>query len=115
MSNERFTVEEQAHDSRYVLRDSENGAEIGQIRYVDVAGAGAAGAADRVMVSTEVSEDYAGQGLAAELTQAAVEDAVSQSMKIVPVCPYVTKWFEKNPAYEVHAITARPEHLRAIS
>lgn len=48
---------------------------------------------------TEVSDNYQGRGLAAQLVQEVAELAVSKNQKIIPICPYAVKWFEKNPKY----------------
>ena len=114
MTQERFGVEHLANESRYVLldREADGGAkEIGEEVYVDVIDGGVT---ERVFHHTGVAEEYGGQGLAAVLVRSAVEQAVSDGHKIVPVCPYVVTWFKKNPEFGEHEVKARPEHLRAI-
>lgn len=107
--SERFTVERRDEQSRYVLLDAEaEGARIGQEQYVDADG-------ERIMYHTDVSEDYAGQGLAGTLVAAAVNDTIEAGLKIVPVCPYVKAWLPKHPEYAEHVVEPTPAHLRAIT
>ena len=48
-------------------------------------------------VHTEVSSDYAGQGLAGKLIEFALADVRAQSKRIVPHCPFVAAWLRKHP------------------
>ncbi|PKP52229.1 MAG: GNAT family N-acetyltransferase [Bacteroidetes bacterium HGW-Bacteroidetes-1] len=45
---------------------------------------------------TYVSPELRGQNVGSKLVEAAVFFARKNQFKIVPVCPYVVKWFEKN-------------------
>lgn len=116
MSYTRFVVEFRADELRYALIDrGEDGSESlvsGEESIVDFAGSDAI---ERVFYHTEVSKDYSGQGLASLLVNDAVDDAIAQGMRIVPVCPYVVTWFDRHPEYAEHRITATPAHLRAIA
>jgi len=49
--------------------------------------------------STFTPEEYRGRGLAAELTNAAIEYARKNAFKIVPNCSYAKSYFEKHPEY----------------
>jgi hypothetical protein len=49
--------------------------------------------------STFTPEEYRGRGLAAELTNAAIEYARKNALKIVPNCSYAASYFEKHPEY----------------
>lgn len=107
MSQERFDVEHRETESRYVLVDTENGAEIGEESYVDVTG-------ERVFFHTGVAEEFAGQCLASVLVRAAVDHAVAEGLKLVPVCPYVAAWLPKHPEYAEHVVQPEPRHITAI-
>ena len=48
---------------------------------------------------TEVDPAYGGQGIAGRLVQAVADAARAAKVKVVPLCPYAKKWFEKNEAY----------------
>lgn len=116
MSTEQFTVEHLASQSRYVLQDTEapdteGPLEIGQEAYVDV---DRDGSVERVLYHTVVSEAYGGRGLASILVQNVVDDIIAQGYKIVPVCPYVAKWIEKNSQYDEHVVQPTPEHLQRV-
>lgn len=115
MSQEQFEVQHQPDQSRYALID-QNGASgpisIGEEAYVDIA---EAEPHERVFYHTEVSEDYSGQGLASVLVRQAVDQAITAGFRIVPVCPYVAKWFEKHSEYADHVTAVTPAHLRAVS
>lgn len=47
---------------------------------------------------TEIDPDRGGQGLGTRLVEFAVTDARSRGLEIVPLCPFVKDWVEKNPA-----------------
>ena len=49
---------------------------------------------------TEVNPAYNGQGIAAQLVKAVVDAARQAKVKIVPLCPYAKKQFDKNPEYQ---------------
>lgn len=118
MSTERFTIEHRPSESRYVLVDRGEGGDeaavIGEEEYLAVPVADGE-AAERIFYHTRVSDEYGGQGLAAKLVRAAVEDSIQAGDTIVPVCPYVTAWFKKNSEFAEHSVKATPEHLQAIS
>jgi predicted GNAT family acetyltransferase len=117
MTQERFVVEERPDETRYVLIDREASdgvpAIIGQEAYVDVPTTG--GPSERVFFHTEVSENYAGQGLGGVLVRAAVEAAIAGGCSIVPVCPYVAAWLRKHPEYAAHVVHPSARHLRAVN
>lgn len=46
---------------------------------------------------TLVDQRHRGKGLAHQLYQAMVEFARGNQRKVIPVCPFVTTMFEKNP------------------
>lgn len=115
MTQNGFQVEDRPAEGRYVIVDTEakgGPAVAGEESYVDVV---IDGATERVFYHTGVSDEYGGRGLASVLVRNAVEHAVSAGHKIVPVCPYVVAWFKKNAEFATHEVTARPEHLQAVS
>jgi uncharacterized protein len=69
---------------------------------------------ERIFYHTTVSEDYAGQGLAARLVQDALDDTLAAGIAVVPVCPYVQVWLGKHPDYQPRMTGVRPEHLAAV-
>ena len=46
---------------------------------------------------TAVDQAYGGQGIARKLLTCLVEEARKRSVKIIPVCSYVAREFEKHP------------------
>lgn len=56
---------------------------------------------------TFVPEELRGEGLAGELVTYALDWARHHDMKVVPTCPYVERFVEKNPQYE--AVITRPD------
>jgi predicted GNAT family acetyltransferase len=57
------------------------------------------------ILSTEVSASLQGQGVGQQLVAYAVDYARINQLKIIPVCPYAIKQFEKHPEYsDVKAI-----------
>ncbi|ANS70416.1 hypothetical protein SLINC_8192 [Streptomyces lincolnensis] len=53
----------------------------------------------RVFFHTEVDEAFAGQGLAVELVQWALDDVREAGKRIVPVCPYVAKFLKRHDEF----------------
>ena len=49
------------------------------------------------LLHTKVPPPLEGQGIASSLATAAFDYARSHQLKVVVVCPYVTKWLEKHP------------------
>jgi acetyltransferase, GNAT family len=48
---------------------------------------------------TFVNSDYSGKGIAKQLVEKLVEQARINNKKIVPICSYVVREFEKTPEY----------------
>jgi len=46
---------------------------------------------------TEVLPEMEGKGLAPKLVEAMVDHARTHQLKIIPLCPYVSSAFKKNP------------------
>ena len=55
---------------------------------------------DLRVVSTFVDDSLRGQGIAGKLTQEVISYAEKENLKIVPVCPYTVKYFEKHEEYQ---------------
>jgi predicted GNAT family acetyltransferase len=52
-----------------------------------------------IIIHTEVPSQLSGHGIAAKLTQAALEFARSGGFKVVPFCPYVSGYIRKHREY----------------
>lgn len=46
---------------------------------------------------TFVDDSLRGQGIAAQLLQAAADQIRADGMKVRPICSYAKKWFEQHP------------------
>lgn len=53
---------------------------------------------------TEVSPTLKGQGVGARLVKAGVDHARANGVKIIPLCPFAKKEFERHPEYAEVAI-----------
>lgn len=51
----------------------------------------------RVFEHTEIDDAFGGQGLGGELVRRALDDAATDDLRIVPVCPYVAHYLEGHP------------------
>ncbi len=49
---------------------------------------------------TEVNPAYSGQGIGRVLVKLIVDAAREAKVKVLPLCPYAKKEFDKNPAYQ---------------
>ncbi|NLG55663.1 MAG: N-acetyltransferase [Rhodococcus sp.] len=63
----------------------------------------------RIFFHTEIGEEYGGQGLGSTLIQEAVVDTIRSGKRIVPICSFVAKYLEKNPAYSEHVAEVTQE------
>lgn len=79
------------HRGAFFIDD--NGKEAGLMHYL------LAGPGKMIIDHTEVSDDYAGQGLGKKLVAAGVEYARENHIKIQPLCPFAKKIFDMTPAY----------------
>lgn len=48
---------------------------------------------------TEIDDRFSGQGLASKLVRAALDEAGSRELHVLPFCPYVRGWIAKHPDY----------------
>ena len=53
----------------------------------------------RVFTHTEVPPQDEGQGLAAALVRAALDDTKAKGLRIVPACSYVVAFVRRHPEY----------------
>lgn len=58
-----------------------------------------AGTDKMIIDHTEVNEAYEGRGLGKQLVQAGVEYARANGVKIIPLCPFAKRVFDKMEAY----------------
>jgi uncharacterized protein len=77
--------------SRYELRDGER--MIGELAYHRRNGRIA-------LVHTEVDEALERRGLGSTLAKTALEDARREGLEVVPLCPFVETFIERNPEYQ---------------
>jgi uncharacterized protein len=52
-----------------------------------------------VMTHVGVYPEYRGQGVAGKLTQVALEYAKENSLRVIPMCPYIAAYIRRNPQY----------------
>jgi predicted GNAT family acetyltransferase len=90
------TVAPDPENHRYTI--SVEGEVAGFAAYAD-RGDGESGTVRRVFYHTEVQEAFGGRGLATILVTAALDDVRAQGMRIVAVCPLVSAFLKKHPAY----------------
>ncbi|OTN75819.1 GNAT family acetyltransferase [Enterococcus sp. 8G7_MSG3316] len=77
--------------NRFVLKDGDK--EIGEMTWSD------AGTQRMIIDHTFVDPSYRGQGLAEKLVAKGVEKARTEGKKIIPLCPFAKKEFDRKPAY----------------
>ena len=53
-----------------------------------------------VLQHTEVPPPLQGKGLAAKLTRTALDFARANHLRVVPLCPYVSTFLRRHPAYQ---------------
>lgn len=80
-------------DGRFYLED-EQGKTVAFVTYVKNS--------DHVLIidGTFVDPSLRGQGIAIKLVDAVVELAKKEGKKIIPVCPFAVKLFDKNREYD---------------
>ena len=52
-----------------------------------------------VMTHVGVYPEHRGQGVAGKLTEVALEYAKQNSLRVIPMCPYIAAYIRRNPQY----------------
>jgi uncharacterized protein len=68
-----------------------------------------------IFVHTGVPPALEGHGLASQLAHTALEDARTQNLTIVPLCPFVESYLQRHPEYLSLLDPAADESLREDS
>lgn len=80
------------NDESHEYEISVNGERAGIAAYRDEPG--------RILFThTEIDPAFGGQGLGAILARAALDDAVSRGLTIVPYCPFIQAYLQKHPDF----------------
>ena len=53
-----------------------------------------------VMTHVGVQPDHRGRGVAGKLTQVGLEYAIKNSLRVIPMCPYIAAYIRRNPQYK---------------
>lgn len=53
-----------------------------------------------VYMHTGVPRPLERQGLASKMAKTALDDARAEGLKVVPICPFVAGYIERNPEYQ---------------
>lgn len=72
------------------------------------------GSPQRIFYHTVINEEYGGQGLAGRLAEVALNETVSEGLRIVPVCPFIKKFLTKHPEYAANTVAPTPAHLEYL-
>ena len=66
-----------------------------------------------VMTKTEVGDSFAGCGVGSGLVEGALDAGRRQGVRVVPLCPFISAYIERNPDYadlvdgELHQLLIR--------
>jgi hypothetical protein len=52
-----------------------------------------------VFTHTEVEAGYEGQGVGSQLARAALDDARTRGLGVVPLCPFIKGWIDRHQDY----------------
>jgi predicted GNAT family acetyltransferase len=50
-------------------------------------------------IHTEIDDEFEGEGLGSRLVAAALEDARSRDLSVLPFCPFVNAYIKRHPEY----------------
>lgn len=89
---------------REIVLDSANqefkifidGSQAGRLTYT-IEGTDPQGQETWVLDGTEVDPAHRGKGVAGDLVEQALKQIRERQVLVVPTCPYVVDWFQKNP------------------
>lgn len=73
------------------------------------------GSPQRIFYHTVINEEYGGQGFAGRLAEVALNETVSEGLRIVPVCPFIKKFLTKHTEYAESTTAPRPAHLEYLN
>ncbi len=90
-SREDVVVTDDTDRHRYVA--TIDGQEAGFIVYYPTTTA-------RLVVHTEVDDQYEGKGVASALVGGALDQIREAGGTVVPLCPYVRKWIDRHDGYD---------------
>ncbi|MDL2261873.1 N-acetyltransferase [Bacteroidales bacterium OttesenSCG-928-I21] len=76
-----------------IIKAMDDNIEIGKMTYVW------AGLDKFIIDYTYVKDSYTGEGIGSELVKSAVDYARDNNIKIIPLCPFASNIFKKNPEY----------------
>lgn len=105
MSESAVTVTREEAPDRFEIRV--DGAVAGFTQFLEVE-------SQRIFFHTEIGEEFGGQGLAGKLVKQALEQTRADGKRIVPVCPYVKGYLQKNSGSEDITDPVRPEAIELV-
>lgn len=82
-----------------------DGKRVGLAAYADRGG-------QRIFFHTEVDDAFAGRGLAGQLVEQALADSRTAGMRVVAVCPYVTRFVKRHSEFADLVDPVTPDLLR---
>lgn len=87
-------IQQEDNGKKGVFFIEENGEVVAEMTYVW-------SGEDKIIIDhTEVSEKLGGKGIGKQLVHKAVETAREKHIKILPLCPFVKKVFDKTEDYK---------------
>lgn len=100
ISGDTYTFAEEAGSSRFTV--SHESKRIGLVDYIDrePSADDTADSPVRTFTHTEVSPEYGGRGIAAQLVRFALETSAEAGLKFRTTCSYVTGFLQKNKEFE---------------
>ncbi|GAP58491.1 MULTISPECIES: GNAT family N-acetyltransferase [Arthrobacter] len=73
------------------------------------------GSPQRIFYHTVINEEFGGQGLAGRLAEVALNETMSEGLRIVPVCPFIKKFLTKHPEYAANVTAPTLAHLEYLN
>ncbi len=53
-----------------------------------------------IFTHTEIDDAFEGHGLGSQLARGALDDAASDGLRVVPLCPFIAGYIERHPRYQ---------------